>query len=226
MSKVVAIIPVRGGSKAIPRKNVKDFCGKPLLTHIIQTALQVQEIDRVIVSTDDDEIAAIARMSGAEVPFMRPSELAEDETPTLPVLLHAIKHLEEEEGYKPDVIVLLYPTSPLVTPFNILNAIVLKDMGYDSVVSVVEDYKHYWIASSYGYERVSEDATKNRQYATPLLKEDGAIYITTRHLLESVGEILGGKIGFLHMFEDLIDIDTPLDFEIAELMMKKRQENG
>lgn len=225
--KTVAIIPARGGSKGIPRKNVKDLCGKPLITHIIQTAMKVGQIDRIIVSTDDKEIANIAKMSGAEVPFMRPKELAQDDTPTLPVLLHAIKYLEDEEGYKPDVVVLLYPTSPLLTSESLSDAIVdVTELGYDSVASVVDDYKHYWVWRETDYVRVSEDATKNRQYAKSILKENGAFYISTRDLLVHENEIVGGKVRFYVMLpEETIDIDTPLDFEIAELMMKKRQQD-
>jgi len=110
----VAIIPARGGSKGIPRKNIKELCEKPLITYIIETALRVEELDRVIVSTEDKEIAEVAKKCGAEVPFMRPEELARDETPTLPVLQHAVKYLEEKENYKPDIVVLLYATSPLL----------------------------------------------------------------------------------------------------------------
>ena len=222
--KTVALIPARGGSKGIPKKNVKGFCGKPLIAHIIETALMVRELDRVIVSTEDREIAEVSGRYGAEVPFIRPNKLAGDETPTLPVLQHAVKYLEENEDYRPDVVVLLYPTSPLLKPGRITEAIdMMRDEGFDSVLSVVRDSGHYWIEQEGGYERMHPRVLMNRQYVTPLFKENGAIYICKRDLLMEGNELVGGKLGFLVMErEESIDIDEPLDFEFAELLMRNR----
>jgi len=221
----VAIIPARGGSKGIPRKNIKELCGKPLITYIIETALRVRELDRVIVSTEDKEIAEVAKKCGAEVPFMRPEELARDETPTLPVLQHAVKYLEEKENYKPDIIVLLYATSPLLKHERVSEAIkLLKARGFDSVLSVVEDRGHYWIKRGEDYERLYPKVLKNRQFTEPLFKENGAIYVCKRDLLMKENTMVGGKIGFLKMQkEESIDIDEPLDFEIAEFFMRRRE---
>jgi len=221
----VAIIPARGGSKGIPRKNIKELCGKPLITYTIETALRVRELDRVIVSTEDKEIAEVAKKCGAEVPFMRPEELARDETPTLPVLQHAVKYLEEKENYKPDIIVLLYATSPLLKHERVSEAIkLLKARGFDSVLSVVEDRGHYWIKRGEDYERLYPKVLKNRQFTEPLLKENGAIYLCKRDLLMEENTMVGGKIGFLKMQkEESIDIDEPLDFEIAEFFMRRRE---
>ena len=113
MTEILALIPARGGSKGIPRKNIRNFAGYPLIAWSIAVGLQAETVTRVIVSTDDDEIAAVAREYGAEVPFMRPVELAQDRTPDLPVFEHALKMLEEVDGYKPDVVVQLRPTSPI-----------------------------------------------------------------------------------------------------------------
>jgi len=221
--KIVAIIPARGGSKGIPRKNIKELCGKPLIAYIIETALRVEELDRVIVSTEDKEIAEVAKKCGAEVPFMRPEELARDETPTLPVLQHAVKYLEEKENYKPDIIVLLYATSPLLKHERVSEAIkLLKARGFDSVLSVVEDRGHYWIKRGEDYERLYPKVLKNRQFTEPLLKENGAIYLCKRDLLMEENTMVGGKIGFLKMQkEESIDIDEPLDFEITEFFMRR-----
>ena len=221
----VAIIPARGGSKGIPRKNIKELCEKPLITYIIETALRVEELDRVIVSTEDKEIAEVAKKCGAEVPFMRPEELARDETPTLPVLQHAVKYLEEKENYKPDIIVLLYATSPLLKHERVSEAIkLLKARGFDSVLSVVEDRGHYWIKRGEDYERLYPKVLKNRQFTEPLLKENGAIYLCKRDLLMKENTMVGGKIGFLKIQkEESIDIDEPLDFEIAEFFMRRRE---
>ena len=109
---IVAIIPARGGSKSIPDKNIKDLAGKPLIAHSIERALECKSIDRTIVSTDSKKIAEIAKKYGAEAPFIRPEELASDTTPMLPVLQHAVHHLEENEKYPIDIVILLDPTSP------------------------------------------------------------------------------------------------------------------
>jgi len=113
MTETLALIPARGGSKGIPRKNIRSFAGFPLIAYSIAAAREARTVKRVIVSTDDMEIAAVARQYGAEVPFMRPAELAGDTTPDLPVFEHALKILEEVDGYKPDIVVQLRPTSPL-----------------------------------------------------------------------------------------------------------------
>ena len=222
--EIVAIIPARGGSKGIPKKNIKELCGKPLIAYIIETALKVRELDRVIVSTEDKEIAEIAKKYGADVPFMRPEELAKDETPTLPVLQHAVKYLEEEENYKLDIVVLLYATSPLLRAGRVSEAIgMLKGGEFDSVLSVVEDGGHYWIEKNGGYKKFYPKVLKNRQFTKPLFKENGAIYICKRDILMEQNEIVGGKIGFLVMKRDeSIDIDELQDFEFAEFLMNRR----
>lgn len=221
--KTVAIIPARGGSKGIPRKNVKELNGKPLIGYIIETALGVDEIDRVIVSTEDPEIEAAARSFGAEVPFTRPLELAGDEIGTLPVLQHAVSYLEENENYKPDIVILLYATSPMLSHSRIMEALgLIKEKNFDSVLSVIEDRGHYWIENRGKYERFYPKNLRNRQFTKPLFKENGAIYITKRDILMEKNEIVDGNIGFLVMEErETVDIDEPFDFEIVEVMMKK-----
>ncbi|HEY5903570.1 MAG TPA: acylneuraminate cytidylyltransferase family protein, partial [Anaerolineales bacterium] len=113
MSQVLAVIPARGGSKGIPRKNIRLFSGWPLLAWSIAAAQQAETVSRVIVSTDDEEIAAVGREYGAETPFLRPAEFARDDTTDLPVFEHALRWLDEHEGYRPEVVVQLRPTSPI-----------------------------------------------------------------------------------------------------------------
>ena len=113
MTEILALIPARGGSKGIPRKNIRSFAGYPLVAWSIAAARQSQLVTRVIVSTDDEEIAAVAREWGAETPFLRPAEFAQDKTTDLPVFEHALKWLEEIEGYYPEVVIQLRPTSPI-----------------------------------------------------------------------------------------------------------------
>ncbi len=139
MTEVLAIIPARGGSKGIPRKNIRLFAGYPLLAYSIAAGLQARQVTRVLVSTDDEEIAAIAREYGAETPFLRPSELAQDRTTDLPVFVHALQWLEEHEAYRPDVVVQLRPTSPIRPPSLVDDAIrvLLEHPDADSVRGVV-----------------------------------------------------------------------------------------
>ena len=113
MTEILALIPARGGSKGIPRKNIRDFAGYPLIAWSIAAGLQAGSVSRLIVSTDDEEIAALAREYGAEAPFLRPAELAQDNTTDLPVFEHALGWLKEREDYQPDVVVQLRPTSPI-----------------------------------------------------------------------------------------------------------------
>jgi N-acylneuraminate cytidylyltransferase len=113
MTEVLAIIPARGGSKSIPRKNIRPFAGHPLIAYSIAAGLAAETVSRVVVSTDDEQIAAISRRYGAETPFMRPEEISQDDTPDLPVFQHALRWLRENEGYRPEMIVQLRPTSPL-----------------------------------------------------------------------------------------------------------------
>ena len=122
-SGVLGLVPARGGSKGIPRKNLIPVGGLPLIAHTILAARKSRSLDRVIVSTDDDEIAEVAERFGAEVPFRRPPEFAEDLTPDLPVFLHALEWLDRHEGYKPDLIAHLRPTSPLRTAQHIDEAV-------------------------------------------------------------------------------------------------------
>jgi len=139
MTEILALIPARGGSKGIPHKNIREFAGFPLIAWSIAAGLQSKNVSRVIVSTDDEEIAAVAREYGAEVPFMRPSELAQDRTLDLPVFEHALKWLEDIEGYKPDYVVQLRPTSP-IRPIDMIDSavkILVENIDADSVRGVV-----------------------------------------------------------------------------------------
>lgn len=139
MTNVLAIIPARGGSKGIPRKNIRSFAGYPLIAWSIAAAKQSEFVTRVIVSTDDEEIAAVAREWGAETPFLRPAELAQDKTTDLPVFEHALKWLQDVEGYRPDAVVQLRPTSPIRPPKMVDDAIriLLKHADADCVRGVV-----------------------------------------------------------------------------------------
>src|SRR3989338_7151887 len=131
--RILGIIPARGGSKSVPRKNIKELGGKPLIGWTIDAAKASGVLDRIILTTDDNEIAGVGKQSGVEVPFMRPKELAEDKTPTLPVLQHAVEWLKEHERYYPDAVMLLQPTAPFRQAEHIEDAVTLfEQSGADS----------------------------------------------------------------------------------------------
>ncbi|OHB19958.1 MAG: hypothetical protein A2666_02295 [Parcubacteria group bacterium RIFCSPHIGHO2_01_FULL_47_10b] len=219
--KIVAIVIARGGSKSIPRKNVLPLHGKPLVAWPIDLAKSVERIDRVIMTTDDDEIMEIARKHGAEVPFKRPAELADDETPTLPVLQHCIRYLVDKEGYKPDIVLLLYPTAPFLKKERVLEAIELfRKTDCNSVISVVKDWGRFWKQDERGVYTVLHPAQRvNRQYYLPLYREDGAVYFSRYDVLMSQNKLVDdANIQFLIMDEgENVDIDNPGDLKKARL---------
>ena len=122
-TKVLVIIPARGGSKGIPRKNIKDFAGYPLIAYSIAAGKRAKSVDRVIVSTDDEEIAEVSRNCGAEVPFLRPSELAQDNTTDMPVISHVLERLKKDGKYDPEIVVQLRPTTPIRPLFCVDDAV-------------------------------------------------------------------------------------------------------
>jgi N-acylneuraminate cytidylyltransferase len=142
--KVLGVITARGGSKGLPGKNLKILAGKPLIAYTVKAARDSGAFDRLVLSTDSPDIAEAARTMGCDVPFMRPADLARDETPHLPVLQHAVRWLDEHQQYRPDAVMILQPTSPLRRPQHIREAIaVLNRLDVDSVVSVSEVPAHY-----------------------------------------------------------------------------------
>jgi CMP-N-acetylneuraminic acid synthetase len=142
--KILGIIPARKGSKGIPGKNIKIFSGKPLIAHTIESAVKSEVLDRVIVSTDSEEISKIAKDYGAEVPFIQPLEIAQDDTPMLDVVRYAADWLKKNDKYVPTHIMILQPTAPLRQPFHIReSANLIKEANSDSVVSVTEIPDHY-----------------------------------------------------------------------------------
>lgn len=237
--EVVAIIPARGGSKSVPKKNIKMLAGKPMIAYTIKAALNSRYCQRVIVSTDDPEIAKVTNKYGAEVPFMRPSKLAADDTPLLPVLQHAAKWLEEKERYIPDIVVLLQPTSPLRMPEHIDDAIqLLVDSGADSVVSVCKcEHPPYWMLSIDNNGRISpfykrpgwtpeEMCRTPRQKLRQAFRINGAVYVTTRKMLLEKGKLLGDDIRVLIMSEkDSVDVDSEWAFRLAEFVYQDREKH-
>jgi CMP-N,N'-diacetyllegionaminic acid synthase len=218
--KIVAVIIGRGGSKSIPRKNVLPLHGKPLIAWPIDLAKSISQIDRVIVSTDDDEIASIAKQYGAEVPFKRPAELAEDETPTLPVIKHCIEYLEREENYRPDIVLVFFPTAPFLKKERVLQALEkFENTDCKSVISVVEDWGRFWGHNDAQgkYTVLHPKERVNRQYYKPLYREDGAIYFSRRDVwVEQNKAVDDENMEFvIHGEDENVDIDNPSDWAKA-----------
>ena len=211
--KIIAIIPARGGSKSIPRKNVLLFKGKPLIAWPIELAKSIPVIDRVIVTTDDDEIIEVANKYGAEVLFKRPIELAKDDTPTLPVLQHCVNWLEENEGNRADIVIFLYPTSPLLKKERVEEALILfKKTNCNSVISVVKDWGRFWKIDEKGnkYKILYPLDRINRQYYEPLYRENGAIYFMRYNVLMKMNKVVDpNSVSFVVMDKDEnVDIDN------------------
>jgi CMP-N,N'-diacetyllegionaminic acid synthase len=225
----LGVIPARGGSKSIPRKNAKVIAGKPLLAWTVESALRSKTLNQVIVSTDDEEIAGIGRKWGARVPFIRPFELAQDDTPTLPVIQHAVSWLESTEGYIPEIVLLLQPTSPLRRTEHIDQAVeLLLQTGADSVVSVcLSEQSPYWMKRLEG-DRVFPFLNKaseytRRQELPRVYRLNGALYATRYDVLMRQRRILGKDTRAIVMdAESSIDIDSQLDFKIAEMLLAER----
>ena len=228
--QTLAIIPARGGSKGINRKNIVHLNGKPLIAYTIESAREARSISRVIVSSDDEEIASIARALGAEVPFIRPGGLALDDTPTVAVLQHTISWLESAEGFIPDFVVTLQPTSPLRRAEHINEALsVLLDTGAHSVVSVCPvEHSPYWMMKLEG-SRVnwllgSVPEWSRRQDLSPVYRLNGAIHATRSEVVMGENKIFGDDTRVIVMdTESSIDIDTPHDLKIAEMILRERE---
>lgn len=227
---VVAIIPARGGSKGIKRKNLVEFNGKPLVAHSIIHALESQLVNRVIVSTDDEEIASVAREYGAEVPFLRPKELAEDHVLDLPVFEHALKFLEEAEGDRPDLVVHLRPTTPYRKPAWIDEAVrLLADHPEaDSVRSVSEPDKHPYRMFTIGPDGFLDPIMKHehpvpyllrRQDLPPVYYYNCVIDVTRPATIFGKNSMTGDRIfPYIMDPDEVIDIDSMRDLQIAQCL--------
>ncbi len=221
-SNIVAIIPARGGSRGIPRKNVRLLAGKPLIAYVINIAKSSKYIKRVVVTTEDEEIAEVAKRFGAEV-LMRPLELAQDEVPLDPVVFDAVRRLEKE-GYFIDIVVTLQPTSPLLKVKTLNEAIErLVNTGVETVLSVVDDTHLFW--SNGGEEGFVPLFKKreNRQYLPKMYKETGGIVVSRRDILTQDNRI-GKKVDLIVLDNsEGIDIDTDMDWWLAEKLLARKR---
>ena len=224
--KVVAVIIARGGSKGGPRKNARQLCGKPLIAYPIIAAKNCSLIDRVIVSTDDDKIALVAKEWGGEVLFKRPAELAEDLTPTEPVLQHAVKWLDEQGSYRTDIMVFLtatfFPRKKGIVEKVVKHLIDHPEL--DSVFTATPTHKNYWRFQDGKFQRLASDIPQysSRQTKEPLWREDTPLVCATRADWVRQGKRMGEKVWIIENDADFsLDIDTEFDFRLAEEYVKQ-----
>jgi CMP-N-acetylneuraminic acid synthetase len=230
--KILAVVPARGGSKGIPGKNIKVLNGKPLLAYAAEGALGSQYITRTVLSTDDEKIAEVGTSLGLEVPFLRPTNLSQDFSPTLPAIIHAVTFMEEKESFFPDYVVILQPTSPFRTSQHIdesLQALINSDA--DSIVSVT-DVPHSFNPYSVMKEKnglleafLNYDEKDNMRQKKPVFygRNGAAIYAFRRDCLMEKNSIYGDKI--LPYFMDKktsLDIDDEWDWQMAVLILENK----
>lgn len=227
--RCLALIPARGGSKGVPRKNIRPLAGKPLIAYAIAAARASRLIDRVIVSTDDEEIAAVAQRYGAEVPFLRPAELARDDTPEWLVWQHALRFVEAEQGL-PDMLVCVSPTSPLRTVEDVDACIrVLQENDTDVVFAVKSaersPYFNMVTLDSAGYAQLVIEPAQPvhcRQSAPPVYDMTTVAYATRPRFVLGAGTMFEGRArAVIVPAERALDIDTELDFRFAEFLMRE-----
>jgi len=231
MSGVLALIPARGGSERVPNKNVRDLGGKPLIAYAVEAALAAPGVDRVVVSTDSEAIAEAARAAGAEVPFMRPSAICESTSTEMEFLLHALDWFQANEAWEPELLAILYPTSPFRSAESIQTAVelMLAHPEADSLRSVRLCSEHpykMWVEQD-GYLRpfVPDTGIENAHtMAYKLLPtvyiQNASIYITRPKTIREKNSPTGDVIVPFVMSEfESVDINTPLDFAVAEALI-------
>jgi len=228
---VLGLIPARGGSKGVPRKNARLLCGKPLLAYTAEAALAARRLTRVVLSTDDAEIAEIGMRCQLEVPFMRPAELARDDTPMLPVVQHAVGWMKQQ-GEIFDAVCLLQPTNPLRRPEDIDGCIaLLEEQDADSVfttLSVPAEHHPNWVyfETSSGMLRLSNgdtEPTPGRQQLPAAFHREGSVYVTRCDVLLEQNTLYGSRIfGYRMDGKHSVNIDDPKDWQAAEELIAQR----
>lgn len=233
--KTIALIPARGGSKNVTKKNIRLLNGIPLIAHSIRIALSNERIDKTYVTTDSAEIAEIAVKYGAEVPFLRPVELAQDTTPDRPVIIHSLDWLNKYQGMNPDLVVFLRPTSPLRTQ-SILNGCIdtiINNSQFTSLRTVnhASGVNHpYWMFKRQGnilepfIDNIDLSKYYQRQLLPECLKLNGVVDILRPDVVTTQTNVFGNKIGFFEIDEiNAIDIDSELELAFAQYLIKENK---
>jgi CMP-N,N'-diacetyllegionaminic acid synthase len=232
---VVAIVPARGGSRKVPRKNVRIVGGKPMIAWTLEAARACTSIDRTIVSTDDSEIAAVAREYGGDVPYLRPAELAGDDVTDLPVFQHALSWLDAHDNWRPDIVVHLRPTAPLRRAEHIRESLeLLCATGGDSVRSVCAAGQHpYKCWRLEGRELrpflgplpgMPEPYNCPRQALPPAYVQNGSVDVTWRRTIMDMSSMTGRRIVAYEMDDvDSVNVDHDTDLLLADLLLTRRQ---
>ena len=229
--QILGLIPARGGSKGIPRKNIVPLAGKPLLAYTCEAAMQSRFLTRTLLNTDDPEIAVIGQKYGVEVPFLRPQELAQDETPILPVIQHTLKWLAENDNFLPEAVVLLQPTSPLRSAVHIDEAAqVFQGHSADTVVSVAEVPHQF---SPVSLMQINENHQLHPYLEGPMIlrrqekprvyaRNGPAVLIVRREVLLQ-GKLYGDRI-YPYLMDRIssLDIDDVTDLQIAECWLREK----
>lgn len=217
---VVAIIGARGGSKSLPKKNIRQLAGKPLLVWTIEAARNCSLVDRVLVSTDDGEIAEIARACGAEVPFQRPPELAGDDIPSIDYLQHAVEWLESQDNYRVDIVLYLQVTDVFRKKYMLEEVVtrLLLDPTLDAVFVGYPTHKNFWKKEGGQYRRLAESEDKPRQLKEPVFREDAGLACATRVHVIKGGRRIGDCVDIVPNpdFCSSIDIHDEFDLWLAE----------
>ncbi|MDI1323113.1 MAG: acylneuraminate cytidylyltransferase family protein [Algoriphagus sp.] len=228
--KVLGLIPARGGSKGIPGKNIKYLQGKPLIAYTLESAKESKLLSRTILSSDDPEIIAVARQLGLDVPFTRPSDLASDQSPTLPVIIHALQYLKSI-GEEYDAVCLLQVTNPFRRLGMIDEAInQLEESGADALISVLpvpHEFNPHWVfepgADGNLHIATGEEKIISRRQDLPSAYfRDGAIYLTRTEIILNEKSLYGKKLAYLHGDKDrYVNLDTMDDWFKAEELVNK-----
>ena len=228
-TKILAIIPARGGSKGVPRKNIKELGGKPLLAYTAEAALASKMISKVILSTEDTEIMSVGKACGIEVPFQRPEDLAKDQSGSLGVVKHAVEYFEKQGEYF-DAVILLQVTSPFRAKGFIDRAIQKfiqsKAEGLVSVLKVPHEYNPHWVFETNENDDLKiatgeKQIIKRRQDLPKAYFRDGSIYITKTEVIKK-GSFFGKKLSYIESNQDMyVNIDTMDDWKKAEEMVKR-----
>ena len=226
---ILAIVPARGGSKGLPGKNIRPLAGLPLIAHSLLCASACPEISRTIVTTDSEEIAAVARVHGADVPFMRPPQLATDDVAMWPVIKHALAETERSDGRSYDMVLLLDPTSPARLPSDIAAAVktLTLDSEADGIVGVSEpDFSPFWhcVIEEGGYLRnlfPEANQYSRRQEVPPVYVINASLYLWRRQLVKVADNWRSGKL-LMHVIPSsrAIHIDDLHQFQLAELLIE------